>query len=110
MGQLRVRIGAWDRMIAGVMHKVQLAELMPAALDYARRIAATAPLPSRALKRFVRILTAEKLFCFRKSDGVGHNEIALHFFTLAKQTVNQLAISAFAQTAQQNQKDQGARP
>ena len=26
---------------------------MPAALDYARRIAATAPLPSRALKRFV---------------------------------------------------------
>jgi hypothetical protein len=24
--------------------------------------------------------------------------------------VNQLAISAFAQTAQQNQKDQGARP
>jgi enoyl-CoA hydratase len=32
---------------------VALAELMPAALDYARRIAATAPLPSRALKRFV---------------------------------------------------------
>jgi enoyl-CoA hydratase len=30
-----------------------VAELMPAALDYARRIAATAPLPSRALKRFV---------------------------------------------------------
>ena len=26
---------------------------MPTALDYARRIAATAPLPSRALKRFV---------------------------------------------------------
>lgn len=64
----------------------------------------------RALKRFVRIFTAEKLFYFRKSDGVGHNGIALHFFTLAKQTVNQLAISAFAQTAQQNQKDQGARP
>jgi enoyl-CoA hydratase/carnithine racemase len=32
---------------------VPAAELMPAALDYARRIAATAPLPSRALKRFV---------------------------------------------------------
>jgi enoyl-CoA hydratase len=32
---------------------VPIAELMPAALDYARRIAATAPLPSRALKRFV---------------------------------------------------------
>ena len=32
---------------------VPVAELMPAALDYARRIAATAPLPSRALKRFV---------------------------------------------------------
>src|SRR5215470_14720091 len=32
---------------------VPLAKLMPTALDYARRIAATAPLPSRALKRFV---------------------------------------------------------
>jgi enoyl-CoA hydratase len=32
---------------------VPVAELMPAALDYARRIAASAPLPSRALKRFV---------------------------------------------------------
>jgi enoyl-CoA hydratase len=32
---------------------VPVAELMPAALEYARRIAATAPLPSRALKRFV---------------------------------------------------------
>jgi enoyl-CoA hydratase/carnithine racemase len=32
---------------------VPVAELMPTALDYARRIAATAPLPSRALKRFV---------------------------------------------------------
>ncbi len=32
---------------------VPFAELMPTALDYARRIAATAPLPSRALKRFV---------------------------------------------------------
>jgi enoyl-CoA hydratase/carnithine racemase len=32
---------------------VPVAELMPAALDYASRIAATAPLPSRALKRFV---------------------------------------------------------
>jgi enoyl-CoA hydratase/carnithine racemase len=30
-----------------------VAELMPSALDYAARIAATAPLPSRALKRFV---------------------------------------------------------
>jgi enoyl-CoA hydratase len=38
----------------GYVNKVvPLAELMPAALDYARRIAATAPLPSRALKRFV---------------------------------------------------------
>jgi enoyl-CoA hydratase len=32
---------------------VPIADLMPAALDYATRIAATAPLPSRALKRFV---------------------------------------------------------
>jgi enoyl-CoA hydratase len=32
---------------------VSVAELMPVALDYATRIAATAPLPSRALKRFV---------------------------------------------------------
>jgi enoyl-CoA hydratase/carnithine racemase len=32
---------------------VPAAELMPTALDWARRIAATAPLPSRALKRFV---------------------------------------------------------
>ena len=32
---------------------VPVAELMPAAFDYARRIAATAPLLSRALKRFV---------------------------------------------------------
>jgi enoyl-CoA hydratase len=32
---------------------VPVAELMPAALDYARRIAASAPMPSRALKRFV---------------------------------------------------------
>ena len=32
---------------------VPVAELMSTALDYARRIAATAPLPSRALKRFV---------------------------------------------------------
>ncbi len=32
---------------------VPVAELMPTALDYAKRIAATAPLPSRALKRFV---------------------------------------------------------
>src|SRR5215470_3582553 len=38
----------------GYVNKVVLAgELMPTALDYARRIAATAPLPSRALKRFV---------------------------------------------------------
>jgi len=38
----------------GYVNKVvPAAELMPAALDYARRIAATAPLPSRALKRFV---------------------------------------------------------
>ncbi len=38
----------------GYVNKVvQLSELMPTALDYARRIAATAPLPSRALKRFV---------------------------------------------------------
>ena len=38
----------------GYVNKVvPLAELMPTALDYARRIAATAPLPSRALKRFV---------------------------------------------------------
>ena len=38
----------------GYVNKVvPVAELMPAALDYARRIAATAPLPSRALKRFV---------------------------------------------------------
>src|SRR5262245_47821705 len=32
---------------------VPVAELMPTALDYAKRSAATAPLPSRALKRFV---------------------------------------------------------
>jgi enoyl-CoA hydratase/carnithine racemase len=32
---------------------VPVADLMPTALDYARRIAAAAPLPSRALKRFV---------------------------------------------------------
>src|SRR5262245_26055665 len=38
----------------GYVNKVvTVAELMPTALDYARRIAATAPLPSRALKRFV---------------------------------------------------------
>jgi enoyl-CoA hydratase len=38
----------------GYVNKVvPVAELMPVALDYARRIAATAPLPSRALKRFV---------------------------------------------------------
>jgi len=38
----------------GYVNKVvPLAKLMPTALDYARRIAATAPLPSRALKRFV---------------------------------------------------------
>ncbi len=38
----------------GYVNKVvPVAELMPAAMDYARRIAATAPLPSRALKRFV---------------------------------------------------------
>ena len=38
----------------GYVNKVvPVAELMPAALDYARRIAATAPMPSRALKRFV---------------------------------------------------------
>src|SRR5215470_2047380 len=32
---------------------VPLAELMPTAMDWAHRIAATAPLPSRMLKRFV---------------------------------------------------------
>ena len=38
----------------GYVNKVvPVAELMPSALDYAARIAATAPLPSRALKRFV---------------------------------------------------------
>ncbi|MGE0851435.1 MAG: enoyl-CoA hydratase/isomerase family protein [Hyphomicrobiaceae bacterium] len=38
----------------GYVNKVvPIADLMPAALDYAARIAATAPLPSRALKRFV---------------------------------------------------------
>ena len=38
----------------GYVNKVvAVAELLPTALDYARRIAATAPLPSRALKRFV---------------------------------------------------------
>ena len=38
----------------GYVNKVvPVAELVTAALDYARRIAATAPLPSRALKRFV---------------------------------------------------------
>lgn len=31
---------------------VPVAELMPTAMDYARRIAATAPMPSRMLKRF----------------------------------------------------------
>jgi enoyl-CoA hydratase len=38
----------------GYVNKVvPVPELMPAALDFARRIAASAPLPSRALKRFV---------------------------------------------------------
>src|SRR5215813_14957149 len=38
----------------GYVNKVvPVAELMPTALDYARRVAATAPLPARALKRFV---------------------------------------------------------
>jgi enoyl-CoA hydratase/carnithine racemase len=38
----------------GYVNKVvPVVELMPTALDYARRIAATAPLPARALKRFV---------------------------------------------------------
>jgi enoyl-CoA hydratase/carnithine racemase len=38
----------------GYVNKVvPAAELMPTATDWARRIAATAPLPSRALKRFV---------------------------------------------------------
>ena len=38
----------------GYVNKVvPIADLMPAALDYAIRIAGTAPLPSRALKRFV---------------------------------------------------------
>jgi enoyl-CoA hydratase/carnithine racemase len=38
----------------GYVNKVvAVAELLPTAMDYARRIAATAPLPSRALKRFV---------------------------------------------------------
>ena len=38
----------------GYVNKVvPVAELMPSALDYAARITATAPLPSRALKRFV---------------------------------------------------------
>jgi enoyl-CoA hydratase/carnithine racemase len=38
----------------GYVNKVVgLAELMPTALTYARRIAANAPLPTRALKRFV---------------------------------------------------------
>jgi enoyl-CoA hydratase/carnithine racemase len=38
----------------GYVNKVvPVAELMPSAMDYASRIAATAPLPSRALKRFV---------------------------------------------------------
>ena len=38
----------------GYVNKVvPVAELLPTAMDYARRIAATAPLPSRALKRFV---------------------------------------------------------
>lgn len=32
---------------------VPVAELMPAAMDYARKIAASAPMPSRMLKRFV---------------------------------------------------------
>jgi enoyl-CoA hydratase/carnithine racemase len=41
----------------GYVNKVvPLPELMPAAMDLARRIAATAPLPSRALKRFVDAL------------------------------------------------------
>ena len=47
-------IGAQRAYEVGYVNKiVPVAELMPAALDYARRIAATAPLPSRALKRFV---------------------------------------------------------
>jgi enoyl-CoA hydratase len=38
----------------GYVNKVvAAAQLMPTAMNYARRIAATAPLPSRALKRFV---------------------------------------------------------
>jgi len=38
----------------GYVNKVvPVAQLMPTALDYARRVAATAPLPARALKRFV---------------------------------------------------------
>jgi enoyl-CoA hydratase len=38
----------------GYVNKVvTLAELLPTAMDYAARVAATAPLPSRALKRFV---------------------------------------------------------
>jgi enoyl-CoA hydratase len=38
----------------GYVNKVvAVADLLPMAMDYARRIAATAPLPSRALKRFV---------------------------------------------------------
>jgi enoyl-CoA hydratase len=38
----------------GYVNKVvALADLLPTAMDYAARIAATAPLPSRALKRFV---------------------------------------------------------
>jgi len=38
----------------GYVNKVvPVAALLPTAMDYARRIAATAPLPSRALKRFV---------------------------------------------------------
>ena len=38
----------------GYVNKVvPFAQLMPTAADFARRIAATAPLPSRALKHFV---------------------------------------------------------
>jgi enoyl-CoA hydratase/carnithine racemase len=38
----------------GYVNKVvPVTALLPTAMDYARRIAATAPLPSRALKRFV---------------------------------------------------------
>ena len=47
-------IDAQRAYAVGYVNKVvPLPELLPAAMDYARRIAATAPLPSRALKRFV---------------------------------------------------------